>query len=43
LISYNSSNKFPLSPNYIMKLNEISELKILQDHGWYQKKNNYYF
>lgn len=29
LISYNSANKFPLSPNYIMKLNEITDLRIL--------------
>lgn len=43
LISYNSANKFPLSPNYIMKLNEIVDLRLLSDHGWYQKKNMYYF
>jgi len=43
LISYQSANKFPLSPNYIMRLNEITDLRILQDSGWYQKKNMYYF
>ena len=34
LISYNSANKFPLSPNYIIKLNEITDLRLMQD-TWY--------
>jgi hypothetical protein len=29
LISYHSANKFPLNHNYIMKLNEITDLRIL--------------
>ena len=29
LISYQSANKFPLTPNYIMRLNEITDLRIL--------------
>ncbi len=43
LVSYQGVNKFPISPNYILKLNEIQEAKLIQDSGWYKKKNNYYF
>jgi hypothetical protein len=35
LISYNSVNKFPLSPNYILKLNDINNIKIISDNSWY--------
>jgi hypothetical protein len=43
LISYNSINKFPHSPNYIIKLNEIIELKMVSGNAWYTKKGRYYF
>jgi hypothetical protein len=43
LISYNNINKFPHSPNYIIKLNEIIELKMLSGTSWFEKKGRYYF
>ncbi len=43
LISYNNINKFPHSPNYIIKLNEIIELKMVSGTSWYTKKGRYYF
>jgi hypothetical protein len=39
LISYNNTNKFPHSPNYIIKLDEIKEVKILMEHKWFFKKS----
>lgn len=35
--------KFPISPNYILKLSDIIDAKLIQDPSWYKKKNNYYF
>jgi hypothetical protein len=43
LVSYHGPNKFPISPNYILKLNEILDSKIISEESWYQKRNNYYF
>ena len=43
LISYNNANKFPLSPNYILKLNDITALTFYSNSLWYQKKGCYYF
>ena len=42
-MSYHGPNKLPISPNYILKLNEIQDTKLLSDDSWYQKRNNYYF
>ena len=42
LISYENTNKFPHSPNYIIKLDEIRQVKILMEHKWYFKKGQYY-
>lgn len=43
LVSYHGVNKFPISPNYILKLNDIIEAKYISEEGWYKKKSNYYF
>ena len=44
LISYNNTNKFPHSPNYIIKLSEIKEVKLMMDEvKWFFKKGQYYF
>ena len=46
LISYHSQSKFPHSPSYIIKLNEIRECGVLLDEKssrWFFKKNYYYF
>lgn len=42
-VSYHGPNKFPISPNYILKLNEIIDSKLISEESWYQKRNNYYF
>lgn len=42
-MSYHGVNKFPISPNYILKLSDIIEYKYITEEGWYKKKNNYYF
>lgn len=42
LISYENTHKFPHSPNYVIKLDEIKDLKILMEHKWYFKKGQYY-
>ena len=42
-VSYHGVNKFPISPNYILKLSEIIDAKYISEEGWYKKKNNYYF
>lgn len=42
-ISYQSVNKFPISPNYILKLSDILQAGLINEPSWYQKKNNYYF
>jgi sensor histidine kinase YesM len=42
-VSYHGVNKFPISPNYVLKLSEIQETKFISENAWYQKKNNYYF
>ena len=38
LISYENTLKFPHSPNYVIKLDDIKEIKILMEHKWYFKK-----
>jgi len=43
LVSYKTANKFPHSPNYVMNLNEITELYYMKESKWYFKKNQYYF
>lgn len=46
LISYQSQSKFPHSPSYIIKLNEIKECGILLESAqarWFFKRNHYYF
>lgn len=46
LISYESQNKFPHSPSYMIKLNEISECGVVFENKqskWFFKKGNYYF
>lgn len=42
-ISYHGVNKFPISPNYILKLSDVINASLIQEPSWYQKKNNYYF
>ena len=42
-ISYHNANKFPLSPNYILKLSDILDASMIQEASWYKKKGNYYF
>lgn len=43
LISYNSVNKFPHMPNYIVKLNDINELAdSFQENPWFFKNNMFY-
>jgi len=46
LISYQSQSKFPHSPSYIIKLNEIKECGVLFEEKqakWFFKKGQYYF
>ena len=46
LISYQSQNKFPHQPSYIIKLNEIKECGVLLEERqskWFFKKGQYYF
>lgn len=46
LISYHSQAKFPHSPSYMIKLNEIRECGVLLDDKqarWFFKKNFFYF
>lgn len=46
LISYENQNKFPHSPSYMIKLNEISECGVTlenKNHKWFFKKGYYYF
>jgi hypothetical protein len=43
LVSYKTANKFPHSPNYVMSLNEITELEYMDKSKWYFKKGQYYF
>ncbi len=44
LISYPNLNKFPLSPNYIIKMNDITDVKFHSDNTqWFKKKGMYYF
>lgn len=43
LISYYNTNKFPHSPNYIVKLTEIKEHKSLLENKWFFKNGQYYF
>jgi hypothetical protein len=42
-ISYHNANKFPVSPNYILQLNDINQAALITEPSWYQKKNNHYF
>ena len=42
-ISYHNAGKFPVSPNYILKLSDIIQAGLINEPGWYQKRNNYYF
>ena len=35
LISYYNANKFPLSPNYIIKLNDLISIKLYSNDHWY--------
>ena len=44
--SYQSQAKFPNSPSYSIKLNEIKECEVLIKENqakWYFKRNSYYF
>jgi len=46
LISYHSQSKFPHSPSYIIKLNEIRECGVLfedKQAKWFFKRGQYYF
>jgi hypothetical protein len=46
LISYHSQSKFPHSPSYIIKLNEIRECGVLFEEKqakWFFKRGQYYF
>jgi len=45
LISYHNQNKFPHSPSYMIKLNEIKECGTLfeEKQKWFFKKGMYYF
>jgi hypothetical protein len=43
LISYNSINKYPISPNYIIRLNDIKRVKIYPGDEWFMKKGMHYF
>jgi len=46
LISYQNQSKFPHSPSYIIKLNEIKECGVLfeeKQSKWFFKKGQYYF
>jgi hypothetical protein len=46
LISYENQNKFPHSPSYMIKLNEIKECGVIFENKqskWFFKKGNYYF
>lgn len=42
-ISYHNANKFPLSPNYILRLSDVIDASLISQTAWYQKRNNYYF
>lgn len=42
-ISYHNVGKFPISPNYILKLSDIQQAGLINDPSWYQKRGNYYF
>lgn len=42
-VSYQNANKFPISPNYILKLSDILEASFISEPSWYQKKSQYYF
>mmetsp|Transcript_650 Transcript_650/g.761 ORF Transcript_650/g.761 Transcript_650/m.761 type:complete len:99 (+) Transcript_650:1480-1776(+) len=46
LISYTNQSKFPHSPSYIIKLNEIKECGVLLEERqskWFFKKGMFYF
>ena len=46
LISYESQNKFPHSPSYMIKLDNIQECGLLMENKqtkWFYKKGHYYF
>jgi hypothetical protein len=46
LISYENQNKFPHSPSYMIKLNEIKECGVMfenKNSKWFFKKGFYYF
>jgi hypothetical protein len=46
LISYQNQSKFPHSPSYMIKLNDIKECALLLDEKqskWFFKRSNYYF
>jgi hypothetical protein len=46
LISYQNQSKFPHSPSYMIKLNDIKECGLLLDEKqskWFFKRSNYYF
>ena len=45
LISYQSQNKFPHSPSYVIKLSEIRECghHFQEKNKWFCKKGHYYF
>ena len=42
-ISYHNVNKFPISPNYILKLSDIINSSFISEPSWFKKKSNYYF